>query len=182
MAMKRLVKFLLKLQIEAEEWLSYISAVAIGVMMTITVADVVARRIFHGHVKGSYEYVSLLFVYLIFFGLAIAQRQDAHITFGILYDRLSRKARIPVEGVILALSFVLFSALTWYTAKSAWVNYLMGDTMLGSIQVVTWPSRVGVPVGCGMLALRLLTQIVRLLRTGELYEEAVGRKEVGEER
>ncbi len=173
--MKRLGRFLLKLQIEAEEWLSYISAGAIGVMMVITVADVVARRLFHGHVKGSYEYVSLLFVYLIFFGLAIAQRRDAHITFGFLYDRLPRKARLPIEGVILTISFILFSVLTWYTAKSAWVNFLMGDTMLGSIQVVTWPSRVGVPVGCGMLALRLLVQIVRLVRRGELYEEAVVR-------
>lgn len=173
--MKKLGRFLLKLQIEAEEWLSYISAGAIGAMMVITVADVVARRFFHGHVKGSYEYVSLLFVYLIFFGLAIAQRRDAHITLGILYDRLPRKVRLPIEGVTLALSFILFSALTWYTAKSAWFNFLMGDTLLGSIQIVTWPSRVGVPVGCGMLALRLLVQIVRLVRRGELYEEAVVR-------
>lgn len=173
--MKGLIHFLLKLQNVAEEWLSYISAAAIGFMMLITVADVVARRVFHGHVKGSYEYVSLLFVYLIFFGLAIAQRRDAHITFGIVYDRLPRRARIPVEGGILVLSFVLFSVLTWYTAKSAWVNYLMGDTMLGSIQVVTWPSRLGVPLGCGMLAFRLLTQIIQLLWSGILFEEAAKR-------
>jgi len=173
--MNALGKYLMKLQIKVEEWLSYISAGAIGAMMIITVADVVARRLFHGHVKGSYEYVSLLFVYLIFLGLAIAQRRDAHITFGILYDRLPRKVRLYTEGVILALSFTLFSALTWYTAKSAYVNFLMGDTLLGSIQVVTWPSRVGVPVGCGMFALRLLVQIVRLVGRGELYEEAMVR-------
>lgn len=143
--------------------------------MVITVADVVARYAFRRHIAGSYEYVALLFVYLIFFGLAYAQRQDAHITFGILYDRLPRKARLFTEGVVLVISFILFSALTWYTAKSAWVNYLLGDTMLGAVQVVTWPSRVGVPVGCGVLALRLLVQIVRLVRRGELYEEAVVR-------
>lgn len=178
--MKSLGRFLSTLQIRAEEWLSYISAVAIGFMMVITVADVVARRLFHGHVQGSYEYVALLFVYLIFFGLAYAQRQDAHITIGILYDRLPRKARLSTEGVLLVISFILFSALTWYTAKSAWVNFLLGDTLLGSIQVATWPSRVGVPLGCGMLALRLLVQIVRLVGRGELYEEAVVREEVGQ--
>ena len=170
-----------KLLTKTEEWLCYVSAVGIGAMMVITVADVLARRVFHGHVKGSYEYVALMFVCLIFFGLAYAQRQDAHITIGILYDRLPRKARLPIEGVILAISFILFSALTWYTAKSAWFNYLMGDTMLGSIQVETWPSRACVPVGCGIFALRVLAQFVRLVRKGELYEEAVVGEKVGEQ-
>lgn len=162
----------------AEEWLSYISAVAIGAMMVITVADVIARYVFRRHVPGSYEYVALLFVYLIFFGLAYAQRRDAHITIGILYDRLPRQARLVTEAAVLIMSFVLFSALTWYTAKSTWVNYRLGDTMLGAIQVVTWPSRVAVPIGCGALALRLMVQIARLLRRGELYEEAAVREGV----
>ena len=170
--MKNLGRFLSKLQIRAEECLGYISAGAIAAMTVITVADVLARRVFHGHVKGSYEYVALLFVYLIYFGLAYAQRHDAHITIGILYDRLPRKARLPIEGLLLAISFILFSALTWYTAKSAWFNYQMGDTMLGAIQVKTWPSRAGVPVGCGMFALRFLAQLIGLVKRGELYEEA----------
>ena len=179
--MKSIGSFLSKLQIKTEEGICFISAMAIAAMMVITVADVVARRFFHYHVKGSYEYVALLFVYLIYFGLAYAQRHDAHITIGILYDRLPRKARLPIEGLLLAISFILFSALTWYTAKSAWFNYLMGDTMLGSIQVETWPSRACVPVGCGVFALRVLVQFVRLVRKGELYEEAVVGEKVGEQ-
>ena len=145
-------------------------------MMVITVTDVVARRGFHEHVKGSYEYVALLFVFIIFFGLAHAQRQDAHITIGVLYGRLSPKARRIVEAVTLSICFVLFAALTWYTGKSALFNAQLGDTVLGSIQVITGPSRFGVPVGCGLFALRFLVQIVRLLRYGELFEEAVVRE------
>lgn len=178
--MNSIGSFLSKLQIKAEEGLCYISAIAIAAMMVITVADVVARRFFHLHVKGSYEYVALLFVYLIYFGLAYAQRNDAHITIGILYDRLPRKARLPIEGVLLSISFILFSTLTWYTAQSTWFNYQMGDTMLGSIQVVTWPSRVGVPVGCGMFALRFLTQLIGVVKKGALYEEAGVGEEAGE--
>lgn len=179
--MERLRRFLPKLQIKAEEWLTLLSAGIIGAMMMITLADVVARRGFHYHVKGSYEYVYLLFVYIVFFGLAYAQRQDAHITIGVVYDRLPRKARRYVEGVTLGISFVLFAALTWFTATSAWFNFLIGDTVLGAIQVITWPSRFGVPVGLGLLALRLLVQIVRLVRRGELFEEAVVREETGAE-
>lgn len=171
-ATRRVTAFLSQWQVRAEEWLSYVAAAAIAAMMVITVTDVVARYVFRKHIAGSYEYVALLFVYLIFFGLAYAQRQDAHITIGVLYERLPRRARLVSQAVVLVASFILFSALTWYTAKSAWVNYLLGDTMLGAIQVVTWPSRIAIPVGCGALALRLLVQIVRLAKRGELYEEA----------
>lgn len=179
--MERLKRFLPKLQIKAEEWLTLLSAGIIGAMMLITLADVVARRGFRYHVKGSYEYVALLFVYIVFFGLAYAQRQDAHITIGVVYNRLPRKARRYVEGLTLGISFILFATLTWYTATSAWLNFILGDTVLGAIQVVTAPARVGVPVGLGLLALRLLVQIVRLVRRGELFEEVVVREDTGAE-
>lgn len=157
----------------AEEWLSYIAAGAIAAMMVITVADVIGRYLFRVHLAGSYEYVALLFVYLIFLGLAYAQRQDAHITIGVLYDRLPRRARLVTAGLVLSLSFMLFAVLTWYSAKSAWVNYVLGDTMLGAIQVATWPSRIAIPIGCGLVALRLLVQLVRVVTRGELYEETL---------
>jgi len=169
--MGKVGKFFLNQQIKLENWFSYISAGVIAAMMLITVADVIARRGFHESVKGSYEYVSLLFVYLIFFGLAYAQRTDAHITIGILYNRLPRKGRRYAQGVILILGFLLFATLTWYSAESAYFAYKIKDTLLGAIAVITWPSRFGVPIGSGLLALRFLTQIIRLIKRGELFEE-----------
>jgi len=160
-----------------ENWFCILSAGIIAGMMVITVADVICRRVLNYHIKGSYEYVSLLFVYLIFFGLAYAQRQDKHITIGILYDRLPRKARKPIEGVILIISFILFAAITWYSGKSALFAYYSHDTVLGVVQVITWPSRFGVPIGSGILALRFLTQIIRLVRRGELFEETAVKEE-----
>lgn len=159
-----------------EEWFTILAAIAVGVMMLITTVDVVARRVFGEHVKGSYEFVALLFVFVIFLGLAYAQRKDAHITIGVLYDRLPRKARRPIEGTTLIISLVLFSIVTWYSATSAHFNYVIGDTILGAIPVLTWPSRFGVPVGTGLLSLRLLLQFIRLVKEGELFEEAAKEK------
>ena len=59
-----------RLQDRLEELLCYISALAVAVMMTITTLEVIVRGAFYTSVPGSYEYVSLLFVYLIFLGLA----------------------------------------------------------------------------------------------------------------
>ena len=98
-----------RLQDRLEELLCYISALAVAVMMTITTLEVVVRGVFYTSVPGSYEYVSLLFVYLIFLGLAFSQRRDAHIAIGIVYDRLPRKTRQIVQGVFLWVAFVFFA-------------------------------------------------------------------------
>jgi TRAP-type C4-dicarboxylate transport system permease small subunit len=160
-----------RLQDRLEEWLCYVSALAVAAMMLITTLEVVARAAFYKSVPGSYEYVSLLFVYLIYLGLAFSQRHDAHITIGIVYDKLPRKARQIVQGTFLLVALVFFIALAWTSADSAWSNYVLGDTVLGTIQIETWWARAGVPVGCAMLALRFLTQFLRLITSGELYEE-----------
>ena len=82
-----------KLQEKLEEILCYVSALAVAVMMIITTLEVIVRAAFYWSIPGSYEYVSLLFVYLMFLGLAFSQRRDAHITIGIVYDLLPRKTR-----------------------------------------------------------------------------------------
>ena len=165
-----------RLQDRVEEWLCYVSALSVAAMMLLTTAEVVARAVFTKSVPGSYEYVSLLFVYLIFLGLAFSQRLDAHITIGIVYDLLPRIFRQIIQGTFLLVAFVFFAALTWNSAESAWSNYLLGDTVLGAIQVETWWSRAGVPIGCLMFGLRFLTQFLRLVTSGELYEETAARE------
>lgn len=166
----------IRLQDRVEEWLCYVSALAVAAMMLITTLEVIARALFYKSVPGSYEYVSLLFVYLIYLGLAFSQRRDAHITISVVYDHFPRKGRQIVQGVFLAVAFVFFAAITWTSAVSAWSNYVLGDTVLGAIQVQTWWARAGVPVGCALFSLRFLTQFCRLVTTGELYEETAARQ------
>ena len=170
-----------RLQDRLEELLCYISALAVAMMMTITTLEVIVRGAFYTSVPGSYEYVSLLFVYLIFLGLAFSQRRDAHIAIGIVYDRLPRKTRQIVQGVFLLVAFVFFAAITWTSAVSTWNNYVMGDTMLGAIEIHTWWARAGVPAGCAMFPLRFLTQLCCLMTSGELYEETAERDYVPQE-
>ncbi len=165
-----------RLQDRLEEFFCYVSALAVAFMMLITTLEVIARAAFYKSVPGSYEYVSLLFVYLIYLGLAFSQRRDAHITIGIVYDRLPRKARQIIQGIFLLAAFVFFVALTWTSGVSAWTNYVLGDTVLGVIQVTTWWARAGVPVGCALFSLRFLTQLCCLVTSGELLEETAARK------
>lgn len=158
-------------QKKLEEIACYASAMAVATMMTITVLEVAARALFSKSLPGAYEYVSLMFVYLIYLGLGYSQRRDAHITVGILYDLLPRTARKASEAVYLLVAFLFFGVLTWTSAVSAWSNYVMGDTILGIVEVKTWWARAGIPIGLALFSLRFLTQLINLITRNELLEE-----------
>ncbi|MGH1466065.1 MAG: TRAP transporter small permease [Cognatishimia sp.] len=163
---------LVRLQEKLEEFACYASAMAVAIMMLLTMAEVLARALFTKSMPGAYEYVSLMFVYLIYLGLGFSQRRDAHITVGILYDHLPRGIRKIIESVYLFVAFVFFAVLTWTTGESAWSNYVMGDTVLGVIEVKTWWARAGIPVGLALFSLRFLIQLGRVITEDVLLEEA----------
>ncbi|MBT0959421.1 TRAP transporter small permease [Alphaproteobacteria bacterium KMM 3653] len=170
--MTRLTSGALWVQNKLEEIACYASAMAVATMMTITVLEVFARALFSKSLPGAYEYVSLMFVYLIYLGLGYSQRHDAHITVGILYDHMPRRLKKTVESFYLFAAFAFFSILTWTSAESAWTNYVMGDTVLGIIEVKTWWARAGIPIGLALFSLRFLTQLIHLITKDQLFEEA----------
>ncbi|WP_368185908.1 TRAP transporter small permease [Aestuariibius sp. HNIBRBA575] len=160
------------LQRKLEEIACYVSALAVASMMMITVVEVMARALFSKSLPGAYEYVSLLFVYLIYLGLGFSQRRDAHITVGLVYDHIPRPARKTVQAIYLLVACVFFAALSWTSAVSAWTNYSMGDTILGIVEVKTWWARAGIPIGLALFSLRFLIQLSHVITKDVLLEEA----------
>lgn len=163
--LERLGRVLSKLQVNLEKGLTLAAATIIAVMMLLTAASVVMRRVFNSPIRGDYEYITLLFVFTVFFGLAYAQSRHQHIRIGVVRDRLSPRQRHYVDIVVLTISLGLFLILTWRSAiQTAWALE-MGDTILGAIQVQTWPPRLAVAVGTGLLCLRIFVQLVHRVRT-----------------
>lgn len=160
------------LQRKLEEIACYASALAVATMMTITVLEVLARALFKVSLPGAYEYVSLMFVYLIYLGLGYTQRRDAHISVGILYDHFPRGFRKIIQAMYLTIAVLFFGALTWTSGVSAWSNFLLGDTVLGIVEVKTWWARAGIPVGLALFTARFLLQLINLFKNNVLLEEA----------
>ena len=156
---------------QLENILSYLSALAVAFMMIITVADVLVRYLTSYSVPGSYAFVSLSFVFVIYLGLSVAQRENSHIAIDVLYNQLTRGQRKLLQCLQLIVFGAFFAALTWYSAVTAWENYHLNDTILGAIQVVTWPARIMIPIGFLFLTLRMLVQLYGLISRDELIEE-----------
>ena len=139
----------------------------IAVMMVLTTVDVTMRKAFHHPIAGSYETVAQLAVVVVFFAIAYVQSRKEHITIGIVRDRLPASARRRVDIVMLGLALGFFIMMAWQSAiNTAWAIQ-NGDTIMGAIQIRTWPARLTVPIGAGLISLRLLVQLVQLVRKGE---------------
>ncbi len=169
--MGKITKSLSKFQSNAEKWLTMGGGIAIALMMVISTADVVLRKFFSIPIPGSYEFVSLIFPIVVFWPLAQIQRENGHVKLSALYDKLSRRGKLYILGMILFLSGAIFVLATLSTGRDVIWAVRAGDVIMGLINVVTWPSRLIIAIGTGFLSWRLIAQFVELMRKGELPDE-----------
>ena len=66
--------------------------------------------------------------------------------------------------VLLSLGIFICIQLTWSgLVKTVWA-YQVGDELLGAVPVKTWWSRMGIPIGISMACVRLVVQLVQVIR------------------
>ena len=148
---------------KGEDGLAYAGAAVVLFMMGYTVAGV-ATRYAGTPIKGFTEYVTLIFVLAIMFAVSYAQRRWEHLSLGIVFDRMSREHKRTVLLVLLSLGIFICVQLTWSgLTKKNWA-YQTGDELLGAVAVTTWWSRMGIPIGISMACVRLVVQLVQVVR------------------
>lgn len=96
--------------------LSYISMVAIFVIMLITFVTVVLRYLFSGGVSGTVELTEFGMVIIIFFGLSYTQYVGGHVHVDIITDRIRNlRARFVFNGIVRIITGI-FCAFVAYAA------------------------------------------------------------------
>jgi TRAP-type C4-dicarboxylate transport system permease small subunit len=151
-------------------------AAALFSMMMITVVDVVLRYAFNAPFSWSYDVIgNYLLVILFFLALSYTLREQGHIALDLVVRKIASvraRAALALIGDVLALAFfvgILYEGAV--TTRSDWVNHYL---LPGVVPLPTWLAHVFVPIGCGIIALRILHQL--LLHAASL---ATGRAGVG---
>jgi TRAP-type C4-dicarboxylate transport system permease small subunit len=90
-----------------------ISAVGMTAMMVITVYNVVMRYVFTKPIYGVVELVGMILVLTSTFGMALCQKDKAHITITLITDMLTPKIRNISDVFGLLMSFICFGIITW---------------------------------------------------------------------
>lgn len=144
-----------------ERWLSWLASLAMILIMAIVVCDVALRYVFNAPLQWAYDLISLYLMAGIFFlALSDAYAHNAHVSVDILFTNASPTARRLSEILSTVIGIVLFSLITWVGATRAYEHWAADDRMSGLIAWPTWAAAVLVPIGCGLLVLRLIARLV----------------------
>jgi len=153
--------------IEAVEWLllrlGVLSGFATLIVIIVVVVDVAGRFLFNAPLHGGTEMSELLLVALVFLGLAGAQQNRQNYAIDVVTRHLpdSLQNALELGGYIFCL--VLSLGLAWFSSKQAISSFERGEAGFGLIAFAIWPARTLLALGCWLLALQFVCDIVRFI-------------------
>ncbi|MBN1944725.1 MAG: TRAP transporter small permease [Bradymonadales bacterium] len=147
--------------------LNYISVLAILFTAAWIFTDVVGRFFFGSPVPGTTELIKSVLLAIVFLGVPLTLRRNAHIRTTVLVRRFSRKAKIAVSVIGSALGAVIFALVCvygWEAAVRAWQVHEFEGVQL---RVPTYPSRFIMVLGSALLVIQYLINIARAFGRSE---------------
>ncbi len=152
---------LLRLVSGAEKIAGALAAVALFLIMAIAAGDVAMRYVFNKPFAFAYDFISLyLMVALFYLALSGAFAHNAHVAVDILHNFMSPTLRRICETLVCGVSAALFALIAAVGLQRAATAYAAGDAIAGAIDWPAWASVAFVPLGAGLLCLRLTLHFV----------------------
>ncbi len=146
-----------------ETKLALLGGIAVFSLMVLAVVSVGGRNFANTPLPGYVDWIEQAMPLIAFVGVAYTQRLGGHIRMDILIGRLRGRVLWLVELLSTLMMLVLMVLLVWGTfshflrAIDFSAPYWSGDSSM-DIGIPLWPSKLIVPVGFSVLALRLMLQ------------------------
>jgi TRAP-type C4-dicarboxylate transport system permease small subunit len=116
----------------------WIAAVALIVMMGVTVCDVFLRYAFNRPVRGSYDLVEAMLVVFVFNGMSTAFLQRKNITIDLIDSFTSRAFVAVLVRIADVLSIVAALLFSYAMIVPAMQSYAYGDVKLDLQYPIWW--------------------------------------------
>ncbi len=130
---------------------------SIVIMMLLISADAIGRYLVSRPIQGTFEVTTYyLMVVLTYLGIPIMYTKGRHIKLDIL-GKWSHNRFIEMFRSAIILAVMGF--ITWHASIEAFGKFRAGDTTFGIIQFPLYWSYVWFPIGCGLLSLRILSDL-----------------------
>lgn len=144
-----------------EKVVSTIAAVFMFAIMIIVFSDVVMRYAFNRPFSWAYDLISLYLMAGVFFlVLSEAYTSRAHVSVDILQQKFPPAVVRLTEIVTCLVGIAVFSLIAWLGFLRAVDSFRSSDVMAGAIPWPMWPSIGFVPLGAGLITLRLALHLV----------------------
>lgn len=141
-----------------EMWTARLGGAVILLIMLLMTAEVLLRKLVNNPIPGQLDMVSVSMVAFSVLCISYCYRQAGHIRMDLLQKALTGRAQHVTNLVATLLALFTVVAI----GPGTWLHFLrayeFGDTTIG-VAIPTWPSKLAVTVGLGILALRLALEI-----------------------
>ena len=97
----------------ADQILSLLSALPLGLIVVLTFADVFARYLFSSPIRGSVEIIQFAMALVIFTALPLVTRKREHVTVSLVDGVLRGDAKRAQQVLVDAISVFALGVLTW---------------------------------------------------------------------
>ena len=101
----------------------YLATGMLGILMVLTVANVILRDIFNNPIRGTPELSEFIMVLVVFLALAWCAVTRKHVKVELITGRLPLKVQRILTGFTLFLTLGIFVTITWRSFLESMVVY-----------------------------------------------------------
>ena len=148
-----------KVQRTIEKIACGIAAGIILVMVFPASLDVILRYLFHAPIPQVYDFSEFMIVGAVYLAVAYVQAIKGHEKIEAATSWLPEKGKAALDIFGYLIGVVLFAVITWQSSRLAWEAWITHDHTMGIIHIPTWPAKSMVPIGSGLLCLRLISDV-----------------------
>lgn len=127
------------------------------VLVGVVFAAVVMRYVLNAPMLFSFDLSTLLFAWIVFVGLIIADRDEAHMGL----DLIPGLSSVALQNVLVAVRYFLVLALSAYLAWIGYQLFLRTGAQISSLRISARWLYAAMPMGFGLLTLSYFGRIVR---------------------
>jgi TRAP-type C4-dicarboxylate transport system permease small subunit len=151
----------------------FISGFVLAGLMLLTVADVVARKIFTVYVVGTYELTIELIVYIVFFSIAYAHDNKEHVVIDVVYEALPFIGK-RILSVIATFLNLAIAALMCYFVFRHGLNQIVTKAQTSSLKIPHWPTVILASVGLFGYVLSLIGDLILIFKEKRVLSNDAG--------
>lgn len=130
-------------------------------LMCLVVADVGRRYLFNAPIAWSYEVVNhFLMPGVFFYTVSHTLKAHAHLAVDILHNYVGTRTRYVFELIGTVLALPVFALVTWLAAGRTLEEWRSAAEASSGLAAPTWAISIVLPLGFGMLTLRLALNAV----------------------
>ncbi len=146
--------------------LMVIGCLMLFALMFVVVADVALRYLFNAPLQWSYEVISsYLMPGLFFLAASHTLKAHAHVAVDIVHNYVSRRTRYVLEALVSALATPVFLLCTFVSARNTIDDVQTAATSTSGLALPTWTVSLMLPIGFGLLTLRLAINAIGYIAT-----------------